>query len=85
MLTSTQLGTLNLREGWGGKFWLPKALDEAVVAKAHENDDELCKFWLHITFCDLLKALDEAVVANAHGNDKLCKAMLKVTIDNPKE
>ena len=54
MLTSTQLGTLNLREGWGGKFWLPKALDEAVVANAHEND-------------------------------KLCKAMLKVTIDNPEE
>ena len=55
MLTSMQLGTLNLREGWGGKFWLPKALDEAVVANAHGYDDELCK------------------------------VMLKVIIDNPKE
>ena len=53
--------TLNLRDGWGRKFWL------------------------HITSCDLPKALDDAVVANAHGNDKLCKAMLKVTIDNPEE
>ena len=47
--------TLNLREGWGGKFWLhitfcdlPKALDKAVVANAQGND-ELCNAVLKVT------------------------------------
>ena len=40
--------TLNLREGWGGKFWLPKALDEAVVANAH-GTNELCNAMLKVT------------------------------------